>query len=243
MDPIRFNLSIRGIKILIHDLLRLKDRNITTKKFKNFIESNMNLSKLVTQQDIQNGAINYFDVYICGSDQIWNPNVVSKDGKLDPIYFLNFANKLAKKISYASSMGGYRLTDSEQEQVKDLLKDFTTISVRESDTQKVLSQLLKREVFHVLDPTLLLSKEEWFEVLEIDKNYRSQKEDYILVYMLPRVPLMKKVVKFFVKRFVAKVVTLEQKFKSFIKADVHIRDAGPIEFIELFANARFVITN
>ncbi|NJO18205.1 MAG: polysaccharide pyruvyl transferase family protein [Thioploca sp.] len=243
LDPIRFGLSIRSIKILIHDLLRLKDRNKATKQFKNFIESNMNLSKLVTRQDIQNGAINYFDVYVCGSDQIWNPNVVSKDGKLDPIYFLNFANKPARKISYASSMGGHRLTDSEQEQVKDLLKDFTTISVRESDTQEVLSQLLKREVFHVLDPTLLLSKEEWFKVLEIDKNYRTQKEDYILVYMLPRVPLIKKVVKFFVKKLEAKVVTLEQKFKSFIKADVHIRDAGPIEFIELFANARFVITN
>ena len=241
---IRFDPSIGGIRRAIHDILRLKDRNKVIKKFKKFIKDNMNLSKLVTQQDIKNGAINnYFDVYVCGSDQVWNPRIVSKDGQLDPIYFLSFANKTAKKLSYASSMGGHYLTDSEQEQVKDLLKDFTTISVRESDTQEVLSQLLKREVFHVLDPTLLLSKEEWFEVLEIDKNYRSQKEEYILVYMLPKVPLMKKVVKFFVKKFGDKVVTMDQSSKPFIKTDVHIRDAGPIEFIELFANAKFVITN
>ncbi|MCK5524104.1 MAG: polysaccharide pyruvyl transferase family protein [Thiomargarita sp.] len=242
LDLIRFEPSIHGIKIMIHDILRLKDRNKVVKRFKKFIESNMNSSKLVTRHDIQNGAINDFDVYVCGSDQIWNPSAFpSGDGKLDPIYFLSFANKKAKKISYASSTGGYCFRDSEK--VKDLLKDFTTISVRESDTQELLSQLLERDVFHVLDPTLLLSKEEWFEALEIDTNYRSQKEDYILVYRVAKDPLLKKVVEFFVKKFGNKVVIIDQAFKPFINADFHIRDAGPIEFIELFANARFVITN
>ncbi len=247
LDIIRFKPSIHGIKMAIHDILRLKDRNKVLKKFNNFLESNMNLSKLVTQDEIQNGVINDFDVYVCGSDQIWNPSLVSKEGKkgeLDPIYFLNFANKNAKKISYASSTGGHRFTDSENEdKVKDLLKDFTTISVRESGAQEDLSQLLEREVFRVLDPTLLLSKEEWFEALEIDKNDRSQKEDYILVYRVPKDPLMKKVVEFVVKKFGKKVVIIDQAFKPFINADFHIRDAGPVEFIELFANARFVITN
>ncbi len=246
LDLIRFKPSIHGIKMAIHDILRLKDRNKVVKKFKKILESNMNLSKLVTQHDIQNGVINDFDVYVCGSDQIWNPGLVSKEGKkgeLDPIYFLSFANKNAKKISYASSMNGYHFTDSEKEKLKDLLKDFTTISVRESDDQEMLSQLLEREVFHVLDPTLLLSKEEWFEALEIDKNFQSQKEDYILVYRIARYPLLKKVVEFFVKKFGNKVVIIDQAFKPLINADFHIRDAGPIEFIELFANARFVITN
>ncbi|BAP55951.1 polysaccharide pyruvyl transferase [Thioploca ingrica] len=247
LDLIRFKPSIHGIKIMIHDILRLKDRNKVIKKFKKFIESNLNSSKLVTRQDIQTGAINYFDVYVCGSDQIWNPGAVSKNGELDPVYFLDFVNnKKAKKISYASSMGGhYRLTNSEKEQIKDLLKDFTTISVRESDAQEMLSQLLKREVFHVLDPTLLLSKEKWLEALKINKNYRTQKEDYILVYRISKDPLLKKAVEFVVNRFGnnKKVVIIDQAFKPFITADFHIRDAGPIEFIELFANASLVITN
>jgi hypothetical protein len=243
---IRFEPSIQGIKMMIHDILRLKDRNKVVNQFKKFIESNLNMnsSKLVTRQDIQTGAINDFDVYVCGSDQIWNPNVISKDGELDPIYFLNFANKLAKKISYASSMGGYRFRDSKKAKIKDLLKDFTTISVRESDDQEMLSQLLEREVFHVLDPTLLLSKEEWFEILKIDKNYRSQKEDYILVYVVQKTPLLKKVVKFVVNKLGnKKVVIIDQAFKPFINTNLHIRDAGPLEFIELFANARFIITD
>ncbi|NJO18401.1 MAG: polysaccharide pyruvyl transferase family protein [Thioploca sp.] len=243
---IRFRLSIDGIKMAIHDILRLKHRNKLIKKFENFIESNLDLSRLVTQHNIQKGAINNeFNVYVCGSDQIWNSGTISKDGKLNPIYFLSFVKNPAKKISYASSMGGHcRPTASEKEQLKDLLKDFTTISVRESDAQEMLSHLLKREVFQVLDPTLLLSKEEWLTTLKIAKDYRSQNEDYILVYLLPKVPLIKKVVKFVVNKFVnKKVVTIEQAFKPFINADFHIRDAGPIEFIELFSNASFVITN
>lgn len=244
LDLIRFKPSIHGIKMAIHDILRLKSRTKVVKKFKKFSESNLNLSKLVTQQNIQNRITNDFEVYVCGSDQIWNPSIVSKDGKLDPIYFLSFANKKAKKISYASSTGGNRFTDSEnKEKAKDLLKDFTTISVRESNTQEVLSQLLKREVFHVLDPTLLLSKEEWFEALEIDKNERSQKEDYILAYSVPRTLLMKKAVEFFAEKLGNKVVIIDQALKPFVKTDLHIRDAGPLEFIELFANASFVITD
>lgn len=244
LDLIRFELSTQGIKMMIHDILRIKDRSKVIRKFKRFIEFNMNSSKLVTRQDIQTGAINYFDVYVCGSDQIWNPDAISKNGELDPIYFLSFVtSKLAKKISYASSMGNYHFGDSEKARIKNLLKDFITISVREDDTQKMLSQLLEREVFHVLDPTLLLSKEEWLEALEIDKNYRSQKEDYILLYRIEKTPLPKKVVELLVKQFGNKVVIIDQGFKPFINADFHIKNAGPIEFIELFANARFVITN
>jgi hypothetical protein len=243
LELIRFKLSKFGVRLAIRDLLLFKDRYQVVRKFKNFMKSNLNLSRLVTQRDIQSGVINNFDVYVCGSDQIWNPKIVS-DGKLDPIYFLSFANKKAKKIAYASSMGAYRLRDSDKEQVKDLLKDFTTISVRESNTQAVLSQLLEREVHQVLDPVLLLSKEEWLEALKINTNYRSQQEDYILVYMVIRDPLLKKVADFFANQLGIKVVTIEQEFKPLINnADFHIRNAGPIEFIELFANARFVITS
>jgi len=242
LELIRFGLSIRGIRLAMRDILLFKDRNQIVRKFKKFLKSNMNLSKLVTQHDIQNGVINNFDVYVCGSDQIWNSCIVSKCGKLDPIYFLSFANKKAKKISYASSMGGYRFTDSENAKVKDLLKDFKAISVRESDTQQLLSQLLKREVFHVLDPVLLLSDEEWLNSLSIDKSCRSIKEDYILVYGVIREPLQQKVVDFFAKKLGIKVVTIDQAFNPLINADVQIKDAGPLDFIELFANAQFVVS-
>jgi len=247
LDLVRFELSIQGILRTIHDILRFKDRYKVVEKFKKFIKQNINSTRLLTRQDIQKGAVKDFDIYVCGSNQIWNLNVFSiyiKKGEIDSFYFLSFANKKAKKISYASSMGGrYRLTDSEKGKVKVLLKDFTAISVRERDAQEMLSQLLGRDVFHVLDPTLLLSKEEWFESLEIDKKYRSQKEDYILVYSVQKSSLIKKAVDFFVKKLGIKVVTIDQRFKPFINADIHIRDAGPLEFIELFANASFVITD
>lgn len=243
LDLIRFESSVRGIKMMAHDLLRLKDRRKVVRKFKEFRESNMNLSRLVTRHDIQNGAVSDFDVYVCGSDQIWNPNNFRGDKGLDPIYFASFANKEAKKVSYASSINGHRFIDREKEELKALLEDFATISVRESGDREMLSQLLGREVFHVLDPTLLLSKKEWFEALGIDNNYRSQKGDYILVYRIARDPLLKKVVEFFAKKVEKKVVIIDQAIRPLVNADVHVRDAGPVEFVELFANASYVVAN
>ena len=141
-------------------------------------------------------------------------------------------------------MGGhYRLKNSEKEKIRNLLTDFTAISVRESETQEMLSQLLEREVFHVLDPTLLLPKEEWLKALGIEGNDRSQKEEYILVYNLCRTPWMKKTVEFIVNKLRKKIVIIDQSFKPVINTTTHIRDAGPVEFVELFSNASFVITD
>jgi hypothetical protein len=252
LEVIRFRLNIRNfrstirnLRLVKYDISQFKDRSQLIRKFKKFLKSNLNLTKLVTRHELQNGVINDFNVYVCGSDQIWSDTLRTNDEKFDRIYFLSFVSKKAKKISYASSMGECcRFTDSEKAKVKDLLKDFKAISVRESDAQEMLSPLLEREVFHVLDPTLLLTKEEWFETLKIDKSYRSIKEDYILVYQVVAItPLIKEAVEFFVQKFGMKVVFLGHKFESFINEVIHIKDAGPLDFIELFANANFVITD
>ncbi|MDO3385983.1 polysaccharide pyruvyl transferase family protein, partial [Gilvimarinus sp. SDUM040013] len=116
------------------------------------------------------------------------------------------------------------------------------ISVHEKDTQLLLQGLMGKDVHHVLDPTLLLSKDQWLETLEI-KNKVNIKEKYILLYTVPKNPLIRNAVEYFSKKTGYKVVALDQGLSAGAKVDKQIRDAGPIEFLELFSNAAFVITD
>lgn len=242
LDVIRFAPSLHGIKMLIHDLLRLPSRIRAVNRFRNFVRTNMNLTQKLTADELMHGKAGDFDVYVCGSDQIWNPDIVNKDKKIDPIFFLSFADKGAKKLSYASSIGHHNFSEDEQKEVKNLLKDFTMISTRESDGVKKLQQILPdKEINHILDPTLLLSKEEWFKALDIQPQ--EPKEKYILVYSVPRTGLIKKAVEYFANKLNMKVVAIDQMLFPLTKVDTHVKDAGPKEFIELFANASFVITD
>ena len=116
------------------------------------------------------------------------------------------------------------------------------ISVREKDTQVLLQDVLGKDVHHVLDPTLLLSKKEWLETFKI-KKIGNKTEKYILLYTVPKNSLIRKTVDYFSMKTGYKVIALDQGLTAGAKVDRQVRDAGPIEFLELFCNASFVITD
>lgn len=238
----RFEFSIHGLKMFLHDLLRLSWRRKVIKKFNAFFKQNYHLTKLFGNNKIPKDYFKDFNVFVSGSDQIWNPKVATKNGKIDSNYFLDFASNNALKFSYASSIGSHQYSSFEKEIVKDLLSDFTKISVREQDgVPKIKDLLPQKDVVSVVDPTLLLSKEEWLKAIQT----ASDKIDfpYILVYSVPRTPFIKKVVEFYKSKLKMKVVLLDQLLKNFCDADIQIRDAGIEDFISLFNNASFVITD
>jgi hypothetical protein len=243
LDIFRFDMSVHGFKMLVHDLLRLPYRLKAIGRFKNFIKSTMNLTQKLTSDELMQGKAGNFDIYISGSDQIWNPEIVSKDKFIDPIFFLSFAKKGSKKLSYASSIGHHIYTENEKKEVSKLLEDFKLITTRESDGVKKLQEILpSSDIYHVLDPTLLLSKEEWLKVLEV--KLQESKKKYILVYSVPRTELIQKAIDYCAEKLNMKVVAIDQMlFPLSNKVDVHVKDAGPKEFVELYANASFVITD
>jgi hypothetical protein len=243
LDIFRFDMSVHGIKMLVHDILRLPSRIRAVNRFRNFLRTNMNLTQKLTADKLMQGKAGKFDIFLCGSDQIWNPEIVSEDRSIDPIFFLSFANKGSKKLSYASSTGHHNYTEDEKKEIAKLLEDFDLITTRESDGVKKLQEILpNRDIHHVLDPTLLLSKEEWLEALDI--KLEEPKEKYILVYSVPRTELIRKAIDYYANKLNMKVVAIDQMlFPLSKKIDTHIKDAGPKEFVELFANASFVITD
>lgn len=119
-----------------------------------------------------------YDVLITGSDQVWNPQIT---GGLDPAFFLRFGIA-QKRISYASSMGTYRIPINEQESFTNLLKGYDAISVREKFAKEQLQPLCEQEIKIVLDPTLLLTKESWLQYFGIKEN--KERSSYILTFFV-----------------------------------------------------------
>lgn len=118
-----------------------------------------------------------YDVLIAGSDQLWNPLI---SGKLDPAFFLQFGK--CRKISIASSVGSSVLSDEELLEIKDYLKEFDAISVREEFAKTQLQPLTDKPIKILLDPTFLLSREHWINKVAQTSKYFQTKDKYIVTY-------------------------------------------------------------
>ncbi len=188
-----------------------------------------------TYEELKNNAP-LADVYIAGSDQIWNTSLVN--GK-DPAFFLNFG-KNVKKISYAASFGLKKL-EHHQKNVKTYLQALDAISVRETSALKILNEMGYKGI-PVMDPVFLLSKKDWLKFLE-NYNFRNRiNYKYVLVYdiFFDDDNLKKSTLKY-AKENNLKVVSVD----NFVKtpyADINISNAGPIEFLGLFRDAEAIFS-
>jgi polysaccharide pyruvyl transferase WcaK-like protein len=120
------------------------------------------------------------DCFVVGSDQVWNHSF-AKNLEADlSFYFLNFAAK--KKIStysYAASFGFEELDPSLIKMYKVLVKNLSKVSVRENSGVKICADLGLENVTVVPDPTLLLLKEEWQNLIENNPSKNVKRKVFI----------------------------------------------------------------
>jgi len=242
MDVLRLGSSFHGLLGTAKDLCRLWPRKRAVQKFRTFEQKYLNLTSTMTRTDLLAGKLSIYDLYVSGSDQIWNPNCVSATGLIDGTYFLDFAPKDSRKVSVASSIGGFVPASSDIEEMANFLADYEQISVRESDTRDMFVKYLKRDVHHSLDPTLMLDVEDWSAFPDTDVLNRTTGK-YLLMYSVPKLPFVLETVNLLSKRLGLRVVALDQDPFLQIRPDVHIKDAGPEDFLTLFRNASFVVTD
>lgn len=126
---------------------------------------------------------NMFDIFYVGSDQVWRPSMANK---LLKHYFLDFVDNTKLKISYAASFGVTEWISDElsKETVTSLLSRFNAISVREEEGVSMCLDNFNTLAVNVIDPTLLLMKEDYFKVMEKDKVFPKTDDNYIAYYML-----------------------------------------------------------
>ena len=175
--------------------------------------------------------------YIVGSDQVWN---FEYPFPLDP-YFLSFV-KNGKKIAYAASIGHSKLPASQKEYYKKHLQSFDAISMREMQGSAIVSELLGKPIETMLDPTILITPEEWKKILNIE----DKPNDAVVMYLRTFRPYALELAKEMARRHGIKkiiYITTEVKY-PFNDPEVECRfDVSAPEFVSLFANASFVITN
>ena len=178
------------------------------------------------------------DYYICGSDQIWNPHF--KGGRNDPGYFLAFAPKGAKKIAYAPSFGCDDLPDEAKKNLRNLLYDFTAISVREKSGVDIVKKNAERDAQWVLDPTMLRTGEQWASEARLPEVLPDR---YILSYRFADSQATKKMIDEISKTIDLPVITLPLSIVSMKDDYIQVFDAGPREFIGIIQNAELVCTD
>lgn len=149
---------------------------------KNFIKFVLKNIRSVTVKDFTPDLTQKYglDAYIVGSDQVWRPafNLGPRLGNM----FLDFAGDDVKKISYAASFGckEWEYTEEQERMCGKLAKRFDAISVREASGVDLCKEHFGVEATLVLDPTLLLNKEDYGKVChDVPK-----KEKHIFVYSL-----------------------------------------------------------
>lgn len=181
-----------------------------------------------------------YDIYIVGSDQVWNPKCMYGD----PSFFCAFA-KDKPRISYASSFAQADIPDELYKTYETLLSGFSSISVREEGARDLVRKLTGKDATVVCDPTLLLTKQDYAPF--IAKSEIKIKKPYILAYILsyaynPYPTILEVIEK----------VSRERKLPVFYMMantidDYHfghsITNAGPNEFLSLIANAECVVTS
>lgn len=174
------------------------------------------------------------DVYICGSDQIWN--TLFENGA-DPAFYLDFVPAGKRKISYAASFATSRIENGLEDFVKRKVENLDFVSVRESSAVTILMDLGIKEVTHVVDPVFLLSAEDWIEKFDLKKT---EAQSYVLVYDFENNPLVKEYALHLKKTRDYQIVALN---KIIDYADQIHWDIGPVEFLGLMRNASFVLAN
>lgn len=171
------------------------------------------------------------DVYVAGSDQIWNTTF---NNGIDPAFYLNFGK--AKKISYAASFATEKLRKGTESFVKEMLDNFNEISVREESGINILKSTGHNGIV-VVDPVFLLSQDQWKSVIHNEK----EEKDYILVYSFEKGGAMQKVAERLSKLQHCAVYSVgPYKLKY---AHRNYVNAGPLSFLSLIKNAKCIISN
>ncbi len=177
-----------------------------------------------------------YDVVIYGSDQIWRKQKAL--GTYNPFYFGDNNIKTKQHISYAASMGILPDNDDDKEKVKKLVSHLDKISVREEGLRQLLLSLGFENVSLSLDPTLLLSSEQWDKHLPTE-GYTGEK--YALLYSMGSNAFDMKEVKKFTDSKRLKLIVL-RGYATTKETETNITSAGPSEFIRLIKNAEYVFS-
>ena len=240
LDPYRIFyfrrlLSKNPLKIVrnsVCELLLVTMRKKRFLAFNRFINSRLRLTERVKGKNIPQG----FDAYIMGSDQIWNPKIT--DG-FDPVYFgsFGFDKGCRRYVSYAASMEAINLDDVACAFYEKALKNFDSISFRETSLASLLQPLTTTKIETVLDPALLVDRNIWNKIAIKPKITAK----YVLVYQVRPDKNIRRIAALVAKEIGACVVEIAAELSVCFRKD-RLQGESPESFLGWIKYAAFVVT-
>lgn len=180
-----------------------------------------------------------YNGFVTGSDMVWTPI-----GQNLPAYFLQFADN-GKRFSYSPSLTGtQKFSEEQHSRIQKYIREMDIISCREREGVDYVQKNVEKEATLTLDPTLLFDKLSWASHLNLSIDKKS--DPYILCYMFDELSKVhKKNISSYAKKFGYQIryVPMTMAQREYEIDHGYICGYGPREFVELFLNASFIITN
>lgn len=194
-----------------------------------------------TIEDVRAGKLSNYDLFLVGSDQVWNAPRV---GCLD-VYMCDFLHEKRSALSYAASFAIDSIPDYLVGDYTKYIQNMKTLLVREARGVELCSQLGRDDAKHVVDPTLLLEEKDYEELTSRPSDLVGE-VDYILVYSLTSSMKIYEEANKLAKRNNCKMVMLKRvpcpPLTSLFKDSIDLLEVGPAEFISLIKYAKCVVT-
>lgn len=214
----------------------LQERNIA---FSKFISTNLKFSDvLFSLSELNRKAYNY-DTVLLGSDQVWHPMNLYMN-----FFTLNFVPDKIIKAAYAPSFGVSKIPKSYKESYRKYINRIQYLSCREAAGVDIIYDLTGKKPPMVCDPTMLLSKEDWLQVLPGKTKYPFK---YIFCYFIGDNPEQRELVLKLKETTGYKIITLLH-IDEYISSDSNYGDytpfdVDPLDFLELIKNAEYIMTD
>lgn len=235
----------KNIRIILSNAIWKTDRYVKEKNiaFSEFHKSIIDQSSGTLYDVSELKTLNsLYDAFICGSDQIWNKDITG----LDDAFFLSFANPDKKRIAYAPSLGkeSGAIVEEDYDIYRHKLRNIDFLSIREPNNKKFIETVTHRECCVVLDPVLLLDKQEWEE--EIQNVSPIIQKRYALYYPVINQPELEKYAiqkarENGLKLINPRLVPSYAKMKGYTA--ISSKPVGPIEFVKLIKESECIFTN
>lgn len=205
--------------------------------FDKFMEMNAAGTEVFTDENLAT-LNNKYKMFISGSDQVWNPNAVRK------LYLQGFVRDDRKKIAYAASIGRDKFSKYEADILIPYIQRFDYLGIREKTGKELLEEYIDRNMDTVLDPTLLLNRDDW----SIVTTERLVKEPYALVYFFSDSFKVRKQLEIFCEQRGLKLVLIPYAKQEFNLGDhkgkcIRLYNVGPSEFVSAIKYADYVFTD
>lgn len=222
------------LKAFIRKILFFRLRSSESKKFNGFMNKYMNLTRTFYSYKSLNKAKLRADLFIVGSDQLWNTDFACG---YDNAFYLDFVEN-ANKITYSTSVGKKIIDEKNLTRIKEFADSFSSIAVREKDTAIQLTEKLGRTVTWVCDPVFLIGHEIYESMFEQKSRFD---KPYVFVYLSPKSPMLDTLIEYY--RSKGLMIILGGGYnKSRCACDIHIKDMGPLEFLNCIKFAEVVVS-